>query len=110
MIVSSVVTVGLPRAPCYRVETVFSELKTTVELGRPLSRRAEYPIGPIPAAAKSLYAGLRGQRMRIHIKVERVGERCPEDDVMNGWLEDSSVYVSVDSVDEGDVEEPPAEI
>jgi hypothetical protein len=48
--------------------------------------------------------------MKIHVKVERVGEQCPEDVVMNGWLEDSSVYVSVDSVDEGDVEDPPAEI
>ena len=46
--------------------------------------------------------------MRIHVKVER--EHCPEDDVMNGWLEESSVYVSVESVDESDAEDPPAEI
>jgi hypothetical protein len=48
--------------------------------------------------------------MRIHVTVERVAERCPEDDVMNGWLEESSVYVSVDAVDDGDVEDPPAEV
>ena len=48
--------------------------------------------------------------MRIHVKVERVTENCPEDDVMNGWLEDSTVYVSVDAVDDDDVEDPPAEI
>ena len=48
--------------------------------------------------------------MRIHATVERLDEHCPEDDVMNGWLEESSVYVSVDAVDEGDVEDPPAEI
>ena len=47
--------------------------------------------------------------MRIHATVERVGEHSPEDDVMNGWLEDSSVYVSVDAVDDGDVEDPPAD-
>jgi len=47
--------------------------------------------------------------MRIHATVERLSERCPEDDVMNGWLEESSVYVSVDAVDDGDVEDPPAE-
>jgi hypothetical protein len=48
--------------------------------------------------------------MRIHVTVERLGEHCPEDDVMNGWLEDSSVYVSVDAVDDGDEEDPPAEV
>lgn len=47
--------------------------------------------------------------MRIHVKVEHIRETCPEDDVMNGWLEESSDYVSVDSVDEADVEDPPAE-
>jgi hypothetical protein len=48
--------------------------------------------------------------MRIHTRVERVAEHCPEIDVLNGWLEESSVYVSVEAVDEGDVEEPPAEV
>jgi hypothetical protein len=48
--------------------------------------------------------------MRIHVKVERPSEQCPEDDVMISWLEDSSVYVSMDSVDDGDVEDPPAEV
>jgi hypothetical protein len=47
--------------------------------------------------------------MRIHATIERCDERCPEDDVMNGWLEESSVYVSVRAVDDGDVEDPPAE-
>ena len=48
--------------------------------------------------------------MRIHVTVERIGERCPEDDVMNGWLEESSVYISVDAVEDGDAEDPPAEV
>jgi hypothetical protein len=48
--------------------------------------------------------------MRIHVTVERHGERCPEDDLMNGWLEESSVYVSVEAVDEGEVEDPPVEV
>ena len=47
--------------------------------------------------------------MRIHATVERVGEYCPEDDAMNGWLEETGVYVSVAAVDDGDLEEPPAE-
>ena len=48
--------------------------------------------------------------MRIHAPVERIAEHCPEDDVMNGWLEESNVYVSVDAVDEDDVEDPPSEL
>jgi hypothetical protein len=47
--------------------------------------------------------------MRIHTMVERVTEHCPEDEVLNGWLEESSVYVSVEAVDDGDSEDPPSE-
>ena len=47
--------------------------------------------------------------MRIHATVERIAEHCPEDDVLKGWLEESSVYVSVEAVDDADVEDPPAE-
>ena len=47
--------------------------------------------------------------MRIHATVEQVSDACPEDDVMNGWLEETGVYVSVVAVDDGEVEEPPAE-
>ena len=34
---------------------------------------------------------------------------CPEAKAMSGWLEDNSVYVSVTAVDDGDVEDQPAE-
>ncbi len=47
--------------------------------------------------------------MRLHTTVERIAEHCPEDDVLQGWIEESSVYVSVEAVDEGDVDDPPAE-
>ena len=45
--------------------------------------------------------------MRIHVTVEPLGEHCPEDEAMSGWLEDTGVYVSVAAVDDGDVEDPP---
>jgi hypothetical protein len=41
------------------------------------------------------------------VTVEPVGERCPEDEAMSGWLEDSSVYVSVTAVDDGDEDDAP---
>jgi hypothetical protein len=46
--------------------------------------------------------------VRIHARIEQVPE-CPEDIAMSNWLEETSVYVSVAAVDEGDVEDPPAE-
>ena len=48
--------------------------------------------------------------MRIHATVEHVNEVCPEDEAMMGWLEETSVYVSVAAVDDGDVDEPLAEV
>ncbi len=48
--------------------------------------------------------------MRIHATVEHVNEVCPEDEAMNGWLEETSVYVSVAAVDDGDPDDPPAEV
>ncbi len=48
--------------------------------------------------------------MRIHTTVEQVNEVCPEDAVMDGWLEETSVYVSVAAVDDGDMDDPPAEV
>lgn len=48
--------------------------------------------------------------MRIHATVEQVTEVCPEDEAMNGWLEETSVYVSVAAVDDGDLDDPPAEV
>jgi hypothetical protein len=45
--------------------------------------------------------------MGIDMEVERIGERCPEDAVLSGWLEESSVYVLVEVADEdGDLEDP----
>ncbi len=48
--------------------------------------------------------------MRIHVTVEPLGDSCPEDDATNGWLEETGVYVSVATGDDGDVEDPPAEV
>ena len=45
--------------------------------------------------------------MRIHVTIEPLGERCPEDEAMSGWLEDSGVYVSVTAVDDGDDDDAP---
>lgn len=45
--------------------------------------------------------------MRIHVTVEPLDEFCPEDEAMSGWLEDTSVYVSVTAVDDGDVDDQP---
>ena len=45
--------------------------------------------------------------MRIHVRVEPLGERCPEDEAMSGWLEESGVYVSVVAVDDGEEDDPP---
>jgi hypothetical protein len=47
--------------------------------------------------------------MRIDTRVERIAERSPEDDILKGWLEESSVYVSVEAVDDGELDDPPAE-
>jgi hypothetical protein len=48
--------------------------------------------------------------MRIHTTLEENRELCPEDDAMNGWLEETSVYVSVAAVDDGDVDDPPSDV
>ena len=47
--------------------------------------------------------------MTIHVTVEPLGERCPEDEAMSGWLEDNGVYVSVVAVDVDDEDETPLE-
>ena len=48
--------------------------------------------------------------MRVHTTIEEIHDFCPEDDAMSGWVEETSVYVSVAAVDDGDVDEPPSEM
>lgn len=47
--------------------------------------------------------------MRIQTAVEEPVELCPEDYATTGWLEETSVYMSMAATEDVDRDEPPAD-